>query len=160
MEGFGPRQLAEPRNVLLVEDDPGDALMIREALETYAPETDIAAVVDGVDALRYLRREDEFADEPRPDLVLLDLNMPRKDGREALAEIKSDPGLRAIPVVVLTTSSAEADVLRSYELGVNSFITKPVTFAGLVEVMQGFTRYWFEIVELPARAIAGSNGQS
>ena len=86
--------------------------------------------------------------------------MPKLDGREALAEIKADPDLRQIPVVVLTTSSAEADVLRSYELGVNSFITKPVTFAGLVEVMQGFSRYWFEIVELPARVIAGGNGRA
>ena len=149
MEGFGPRRLAEPRSVLLVEDDPGDALMVREALETYAPETDIAAVVDGIDALRYLRREDEFAGTPRPDLVLLDLNLPRKDGREVLAEIKSDPELRSIPVVVLTTSKAEEDIVRTYDLGVNSFITKPVTFLGLVEVMKVFSRYWLEIVELP-----------
>ena len=95
-----------------------------------------------------------------PGIILLDLNMPKLDGREALAEIKADPDLRQIPVVVLTTSSAEEDVLRTYELGVNSFITKPVTFAGLVEVMQGFSRYWFEIVELPARVIAGGNGRA
>ena len=110
----------------------------------------------------YLRHEGAYAAgseaAPAPGIILLDLNMPKLDGREALAEIKADPALRPIPIVVLTTSSAGADVLRSYELGVNSFITKPVTFAGLVEVMQAFSRYWFEIVELPARAHAGSNG--
>ncbi len=94
-----------------------------------------------------------------PGIILLDLNMPKLDGREALGVIKSDPALKQIPVVVLTTSSAEADMLRAYELGVNSFIIKPVTFAGLVEVMRGFSRYWFEIVELPVRAQSGSNGR-
>jgi CheY-like chemotaxis protein len=152
MEGFGPRQLAEPRNVLLVEDDPGDALMIREALETYAPETDIAAVVDGVDALRYLRREDEFADEPRPDLVLLDLNMPRKDGREVLAEVKADRDLCTIPVVVLTTSSAAQDIRNSYELHANAFVTKPSDFDEFTTVVRCIERFFGRVVQLPRTA--------
>jgi CheY-like chemotaxis protein len=152
MEGFGPRQLAESRNVLLVEDDPGDALMIREALETYAPETDIAAVVDGVDALRYLRREDEFADEPRPDLVLLDLNMPRKDGREVLAEVKADRDLCTIPVVVLTTSSAAQDIRNSYELHANAFVTKPSDFDEFTTVVRCIERFFGRVVQLPRTA--------
>jgi CheY-like chemotaxis protein len=152
MEGFGPRQLAEPRNVLLVEDDPGDALMIREALETYAPETDIAAVVDGVDALRYLRREDEFAHEPRPDLVLLDLNMPRKDGREVLAEVKADRDLCTIPVVVLTTSSAAQDIRNSYELHANAFVTKPSDFDEFTTVVRCIERFFGRVVQLPRTA--------
>jgi CheY-like chemotaxis protein len=110
-------------------------------------------VVDGQDLMDYLRRRGRYADPavdaPRPGIILLDLNMPKKDGREALAEIKADPSLRQIPVVVLTTSNDEQDVLRSYDLGVNSFITKPVTFAGLVEALSTWSRYWFELVELP-----------
>jgi two-component system response regulator len=111
-------------------------------------------VVDGQELLDYLRHEGAYAngaDAPEPGIILLDLNMPKKDGREALAEIKSDPALRHIPVVVLTTSKAEEDIFRTYGLGVNSFITKPVTFGGLVEVLRAWSRYWFEIVELPVR---------
>jgi CheY-like chemotaxis protein len=114
--------------------------------------------VDGQDLVDYLRREGGYADAsvdaPRPGIVLLDLNMPKKDGREALAEIKADHGLRQIPVIVLTTSTDEEDVFRTYDLGVNSYITKPVTFAGLVEVMRSFSRYWLETVDLPG----GANG--
>jgi CheY-like chemotaxis protein len=112
-------------------------------------------VENGEELMDYLHRRGAFADparSPRPGLILLDLNMPRKDGREALAEIKSDPALRQIPVVVLTTSKAEEDIYRTYDLGVNSFITKPVTFDGLVNVMRTLGTYWFEIVELPAAA--------
>ena len=152
MEGFGPRQLAEPRSVLLVEDDPGDALMVREALESYAPETDIAAVVDGVDALRYLRQEDEFADTSRPDLVLLDLNMPRKDGREVLAEIKADRDLCTIPVVVLTTSSATQDIRHSYELHANAYVTKPSDFDEFTTVVRCIERFFGRVVQLPRTA--------
>src|SRR6201995_974172 len=116
-------------------------------------------VVDGQDLLDYLRHEGRWegaGDEaPRPGIILLDLNMPKKDGREALAEIKSDESLRRIPIVVLTTSKDEADVLRTYDLGVSSFITKPVTFGGLVDVMRTWTQYWFEIVELPNGEIHG-----
>jgi CheY-like chemotaxis protein len=114
-------------------------------------------VTDGQDLLDYLRHEGRWseADSPRPGIILLDLNMPKKDGREALQEIKADDSLRRIPVVVLTTSRDEADVFATYDLGVNSFITKPVTFGGLVDVMKTWTRYWFEIVELPKGEVDG-----
>jgi two-component system response regulator len=138
--------------ILLADDDEDDRLMTRDALRDARLHNDLRTVVDGVELMAYLRREGRFADEresPRPGMILLDLNMPRMDGREALAAIKADPELRAIPVVVLTTSKAEEDVIRTYDLGVNSFITKPVTFLGLVEVMKVFSRYWMEIVDLP-----------
>jgi CheY-like chemotaxis protein len=146
----------EPVVILMADDDAEDRQMTREALAEAHLVNEMRFVVDGEDLMDYLRRSGAYAaggtDAPTPGIILLDLNMPRKDGREALAEIKTDPSLRQIPVVVLTTSKAEADILRTYDLGVNSFITKPVTFAGLVEVMRTFTRYWFEIVELPAHA--------
>jgi CheY-like chemotaxis protein len=146
----------EPVVILMADDDAEDREMTREALAEAHLVNEMRFVVDGEDLMDYLRRSGAYADggadAPTPGIILLDLNMPRKDGREALAEIKADPALRQIPVVVLTTSKAEADILRTYDLGVNSFITKPVTFAGLVEVMRTFSRYWFEIVELPAHA--------
>ena len=138
--------------ILLADDDEDDRLMTRDALRDARLHNELRTVIDGVELLQYLRREERFADpreSPRPGMILLDLNMPRMDGREALAAIKQDPGLRSIPVVILTTSKAEEDVIRSYDLGVNSFITKPVTFLGLVEVMKVFSRYWMEIVDLP-----------
>ncbi|MEA2125395.1 MAG: hypothetical protein QOI80_2177 [Solirubrobacteraceae bacterium] len=138
--------------ILLADDDEDDRLMTRDALRDARLHNDLRTVIDGVELLQYLRREGKFADpqeSPRPGMILLDLNMPRMDGREALGEIKQDPELRSIPVVILTTSKAEEDVIRSYDLGVNSFITKPVTFLGLVEVMKVFSRYWMEIVDLP-----------
>jgi CheY-like chemotaxis protein len=141
-----------PFTLLLAEDDEDDRLMARDALREADVHNELRVVVDGVDLMHYLRREGAYAAPgaaPRPGLILLDLNMPRKDGREALAEIKGDPGLRSIPVTVLTTSRAQDDLVRAYELGVNSFITKPVTFPGLVEVMKAFKRYWIEIVDLP-----------
>ena len=154
----------EAITILIADDDEEDRVLTQEALSGARLTNDLRFVVDGEDLMDYLRHEGRYASDasaaPLPGIILLDLNMPKLDGREALAEIKADPNLRQIPVVVLTTSSAEADVLRSYELGVNSFITKPVTFAGLVEVMQGFSRYWFEIVELPARVTAGGNGRA
>ena len=121
-------------DVLLVEDDPGDVLMTREAFEEHKLHNRLDVVTDGVEAMAYLRREGEYADAPRPDLVLLDLNLPRRDGREVLAEIKADPDLRHIPVVVLTTSKAEEDILRSYELHANAYVTKPVDFDRFIEV--------------------------
>jgi two-component system, response regulator len=139
--------------ILLADDDEDDRLMTRDALRDARLHNDLRTVVDGVELMEYLKREGRFADSresPRPGMILLDLNMPRMDGREALAAIKADPELRSIPVVVLTTSKAEEDVIRTYDLGVNSFITKPVTFLGLVEVMKVFSRYWMEIVDLPA----------
>lgn len=145
-------QLARPITILLADDDEEDRMMVQEALEEARLRNDLRCVVDGEDLLDYLHRRGRWSDpasSPRPGLILLDLNMPRKDGREALAEIKQDPHLRKIPVVVLTTSKAEEDILRSYDLGVNSFITKPVTFEALVQVALALGRYWFEIVELP-----------
>jgi CheY-like chemotaxis protein len=137
----------------MADDDADDRELTRDAMQNAHLANDMQFVVDGQDLLDYLRREGRWADEaiptPRPGIILLDLNMPKKDGREALAEMKADENLRSIPVVVLTTSRAEEDVFRTYELGVNSFITKPVTFAGLVEVMKTFQQYWLEIVELP-----------
>lgn len=143
-----------PIVILLAEDDDEDAQMTLEALKKNRLGNDVRVARDGEEVMDYLRREGRFsngADAPTPGLILLDLNMPRKDGREALAEIKSDARLRKIPVIVLTTSKAEEDIVRSYDLGVNSFITKPVTFAGLADAMRVVSEYWFEIVELPAR---------
>jgi CheY-like chemotaxis protein len=141
-----------PITILLVDDDDEDLQMTQEALRESRLGNDLRTAHDGEELMDYLLRRAEYADaadSPRPGLILLDLNMPRKDGREALAEIKADPDLRDIPVIVLTTSKAEEDIFRTYDLGVNSFITKPVTFSGLVEAMHVVSQYWFEIVELP-----------
>ena len=149
-------------SILMADDDEEDRDLTRDALQDSRLANEMRFVSDGQDLMDYLRREGRYADPgvdaPRPGIILLDLNMPKKDGREALAEIKSDESLRQIPVVVLTTSKDEEDVLRTYDLGVNSFITKPVTFAGLVEVMRSWTRYWFEIVELPEPQREGRAG--
>jgi len=141
-----------PIVIVLADDDPDDCVLAREALEESRLANELHIVGDGEDLLAYLRHEGAYAAAnaaPRPGLILLDLNMPRMDGREALREIKADPSLRSIPVVVLTTSRAEEDIYRTYDLGVSSFIAKPVTFEGLVDVMKVLGRYWFEIVELP-----------
>ncbi|MBV9928111.1 MAG: response regulator [Acidobacteria bacterium] len=148
---------ARPITILIADDDADDRMMASEALEESRLANDLRFVEDGEELLDYLYHRGRFAAEdesPRPGLILLDLNMPRMDGREALREIKSDPALRSIPVVVLTTSKAEEDIYRTYDLGVNSFITKPVQFEGLVEVMRTLGKYWFEIVELPDAANA------
>ena len=137
----------EPVRILLAEDDDDDFFLTCQALKKNRLLNEIERVKDGEELMHYLRHQKETA--PKPSLILLDLNMPRMDGREALREIKSDPKLRIIPVVVLTTSRAEEDVVRSYEFGVNSFITKPVTFQGMVEAMKTLGRYWFEVEELP-----------
>jgi CheY-like chemotaxis protein len=139
----------KPITILMAEDDPDDRVLTREAMESAHVANELRFVNDGQYLMEYLRKEGEYADAPTPGIILLDLNMPRMDGREALAEIKADPEFRKIPVVVLTTSKAEEDIVRTYDLGVNSFITKPVTFTALVEVMQTWSRYWFEIVDLP-----------
>ncbi|MCE5216690.1 response regulator [bacterium] len=139
----------------MADDDEEDCMLVQEALAEARLANDLRFVHDGEELIAYLRREGRYADpalSPRPGLILLDLNMPRVDGREALEHIKGDPDLHRIPVVVLTTSKAEEDIYRSYDLGVNSYITKPVTFDGLVEAMQVLKRYWFEIVELPRAA--------
>ena len=140
--------------ILMADDDRADRMMAEEAMEEAKLINDLRFVVDGQELMDYLRREGKYDDpstSPRPGLILLDLNMPKKDGRKALEEIKADEDLKRIPVVVLTTSKAEEDVLRSYDMGSNSFITKPVTFEGLVEVMRSLSNYWFEIVNLPGR---------
>jgi CheY-like chemotaxis protein len=141
-----------PITILLADDDADDRMLTKDALAESRLANDLRFVEDGEELLDYLLKRGKYADAdaPRPGLILLDLNMPRKDGREALREIKADPTLRQIPIVVLTTSKAEEDIYRTYDLGVNSFITKPVTFDGLVTVMRALGRYWFEIVELPA----------
>ncbi len=141
--------------ILMADDDPDDCLLVSKAFKAGRLRNDLRFVNDGEDLMDYLYRRGRYDDPdqaPRPGLILLDLNMPRKDGREALKEIKEDPSLREIPVVVLTTSKNEEDVLKSYNLGANSYITKPVTFDGLVEVVKSLGKYWFEIVELPLDA--------
>lgn len=140
--------------ILMADDDADDRLLAKDALTECRLANDLHFVENGEELLDYLRRQGRFsnlADSPRPGLILLDLNMPRKDGREALKEIKEDPRLCTIPVVVLTTSKADTDIGKIYELGANSFISKPVSFDSLVEVMKILGRYWFEIVELPAK---------
>ncbi len=142
--------------ILMADDDEDDCMLAREALVESRLANDLHIVRDGEELMDYLYRRGKYLDSstsPRPGLILLDLNMPRKDGREALEEIKTDPHLRHIPIVVLTTSKAEEDIYRSYDLGANSFITKPVTFASLVEVMRTIGKYWFEIVELPLKSV-------
>ncbi len=143
---------ARPIVILMADDDADDRMLTRDALQESHLSNELRFVTDGEELMDYLLRRKAFADPaiaPRPGVILLDLNMPRKDGREALAEIKAEPSLRRIPVVILTTSKAEEDIYRSYDLGANSYITKPVTFDSLVEVMRGLGRYWLEIVELP-----------
>lgn len=138
--------------ILIADDDADDRLMIRDALEENRLANDVRFVENGEELMEYLTRQGKYRNlesSPKPGLILLDLNMPKKDGREALREIKSHPELRGIPVVVLTTSKAEEDIYRTYNLGVNSFITKPVTFESLVTITRDLGRYWFEIVELP-----------
>lgn len=141
-----------PVTILIADDDPEDREFAERALRSARLASDLRFVEDGHQLMDYLRREGAFTDEatsPRPHLVLVDIRMPGKSGLECLAEIRADPRLRTLPVVVLTTSRADEDIYRSYELGVNSFISKPVTFPGLVEAMTALGRYWFEIVELP-----------
>ncbi len=142
-------QLLDPIDVLLVEDDPGDTLMIREAFADNKVRNTLACVTDGVEAMRLLRNEGEYADAPRPDLILLDLNLPRMDGRQVLAQIKGDEDLRTIPVVVLTTSQAEEDVLRSYQLHANAYVTKPVDFDRFIEVVRQIDEFFVTVVKLP-----------
>jgi CheY-like chemotaxis protein len=140
----------EPRivNVLLVEDDPGDVLMTREAFDEYLHNR-LDVVTDGGAALAYLRQEEPYQDVPRPDLVLLDLNLPRRDGREVLQEVKADPDLQHIPIIVLTTSQAEEDVLCSYQLHANAYVTKPVDFDGFIEAIKQIDHFFVSVVKLP-----------
>jgi len=140
---------ADEIHVLLVEDDPGDVLMTQEAFEHHKLRNQLHVVSDGVEALSFLRREGEHADAPRPGMILLDLNLPRKDGREVLEEVKNDPALRSIPVVVLTTSQAEEDILRSYNLHANAYVAKPVDFDRFIQVIRQIDDFFVTVVKLP-----------
>ena len=141
-----------PIEVLLVEDDPGDVLMTQEAFEDHKVRNRLTVVQDGAEALAYLRREGQYADAVRPDLILLDLNLPRRDGREVLEEIKKDDVLGRIPVVVLTTSAADEDILRSYQLHANAYVTKPVDFERFIAVIRRIDEFFVSVVKLPPRA--------
>lgn len=142
---FNPKTIT----ILLADDDPDDRMLVREAFEESHLLNILETVEDGEELMDYLNQKGVFAGKPMPNLILLDLNMPRKNGMEALEEIKADEKLRRIPIVVLTTSKAEEDIIRTYDLGVNSFVVKPVTFESLVELVKELGRYWFQIVELP-----------
>jgi CheY-like chemotaxis protein len=150
----------KPITILMADDDADDRLMTKEAFEESKLANDLRFVEDGVELLDYLKRRGKYADpatSPRPGLILLDLNMPKKDGREALREIKADPKLKSIRIVILTTSKAEEDIYRTYDLSAASYITKPVTFASMAEVVKVLGKYWLEIVALPGEE-NGSNG--
>ena len=140
---------ARPVEILLVEDSPSDAEFTVEALKEAKVRNHLNVVEDGVQAMEFLRRQGQFAQAPRPDLIMLDLNLPRKDGREVLAELKADDTLKTIPVVVLTTSRAEQDVLRAYQLHANCYITKPVDFQQFLEVVRSIESFWLFVVTLP-----------
>ena len=143
------RPFSRPVEILLVEDNPGDVRLTREALREGKVRNNLHVAADGVEALHFLRKEGRFADAVRPDLILLDLNLPKKDGREVLEDIKSDPDLRYIPVVVLTSSQAEQDILRAYDLHANCSVTKPVDLDQFIHVVRSIEDFWFTIVKLP-----------
>ncbi|QLH78927.1 response regulator [Halosimplex rubrum] len=140
---------AEPVAILLAEDNPGDVTLTRKALERGSIINNLHVVNDGVEALSFLRQEGEYADEPRPDLVLLDLNMPRKDGRDVLEEIKTEDRLKRIPIVVMTSSEAEEDIVQSYDLHANAYLTKPIDFDGFLDVIERIEEFWLTVVKMP-----------
>jgi len=143
------REVGRPIEILLVEDNPGDVRLTREALTANKIRNTLHVVADGVQALAFLRKQGKHANAPRPNLILLDLNLPKKDGREVLAEIKGDPDLRRIPVVVLTTSGAEEDILKAYDLNANCYVTKPVNLDSFIQVVKSIESFWVMVVELP-----------
>lgn len=149
--------LGQMIEILLVEDNPGDVRLTQEALKEAKVSNRMNVVVDGEEALQYVRRQGRFNDAVRPDLILLDLNLPKKDGREVLTEIKSDPQLRSIPIVVLTTSNAELDIMRAYDLHANCYITKPVDLDQFLHVVREIESFWLTLVMLPTRAISSSS---
>ena len=146
---MSPQRISRPVEILLVEDNPGDVRLTREALREGKVRNNLHVAPDGVEALAFLRKEGRYADAVRPDLILLDLNLPRKDGREVLEEIKVDPSLRYIPVVVLTSSQAEQDIVRAYDLHANCYVTKPVDLDQFIHVVKSIEDFWFTIVKLP-----------
>jgi len=139
----------EPVEILLAEDNPGDVTLTKKALEQGNIINNLHVANDGVEAIQFLRQEGEYADEPRPDLVLLDLNMPRKDGREVLEEIKGDEDLRRIPVVVMTSSEAEEDIVKSYDLHANAYLTKPIDYDGFLDIVRSIEEFWLTVVKMP-----------
>jgi chemotaxis family two-component system response regulator Rcp1 len=147
MESIGSD--AKPMEVLLVEDTPGDVRLTREALKDAKVHINLHIASDGIEAMAFLKREGHYVTVPRPDLILLDLNLPKKDGREVLEEIKRNPVLKSIPVVILTTSASEADILRSYLLHANCYITKPVDLKGFLDVVKSIDNFWLSVVKLP-----------
>ena len=146
---MNPQPTPQPIHILMVEDDPADVRLTREALKNKIVLTTMDTVPDGVEAMAYLRKEDAYTDKLRPDLILLDLNMPRMDGREVLAELQKDPKLRKIPVIVLTTSEGEEDILAAYEMNANCYITKPVDWKQFVRVVEVIEDFWLTVVRLP-----------
>jgi CheY-like chemotaxis protein len=141
--------MTDPIEILLVEDNPGDVELTREALHDSKVHMRLSVVNDGVEALAFLRRETPYDDAPRPDLILLDLNLPKKDGRAVLADVKQDPALRHIPVVILTSSQAEQDILRAYDLHANCYVTKPVDLDQFITIVRSIEQFWFTVVKLP-----------
>jgi len=141
----------KPINILIVEDNPGDARLIKEVLNEGKILNDLHIVKDGVEAMEFLHKRGEYAKAPRPDLIILDLNLPKKDGREVLAEVKSDQHLKSIPIVIMTTSNAEEDILKSYNLHANCYITKPIDLNQFIKVVKSIEEFWFSIVKLPPK---------
>jgi chemotaxis family two-component system response regulator Rcp1 len=148
------RLMGRPVEFLLAEDNPGDVRLTKEALRESKISNNLNVVPDGVEAMAFLRREGKYFEAPRPDVILLDLNLPKKDGREVLAEVKADPHLRLIPVVIITSSEAEQDVLRTYELHANCYVTKPVDLEQFIKVIQSIETFWLTIVTLPSSVIS------
>lgn len=142
-------RLGRAADFLLVEDNPGDVRLTQEALKSHKVQNNLHVVNDGEEAMAFLRKQGKYKNAPRPDIILLDLNLPKKDGREVLAEIKSDPGLKAIPVVIITSSEAEQDVIKSYNLNANCYVTKPVNLDQFIKVVQSINDFWLTIVKLP-----------
>lgn len=149
--GWHSVNIDKPVEILLAEDNPGDVMLTRKALEQGKLANNLHVTTDGVDALEFLRQDGEYEDAPRPDLILLDLNMPQKDGQEVLEELRADDDLRRIPVVVLTSSESEEDIVRSYELNANAYLTKPVDFDGFVEIVNRLENFWFQVVKFPEK---------
>ena len=145
---------AAPIEILLVEDNPGDVRLTREAFKDAKVHVNLHVATDGAEAMSFLGRQGDYAHVPRPDLILLDLNLPKKDGREVLGEIKTNPALMSIPVVILTTSASDADILRSYKLHANCFVTKPVGLSGFLEVIKSIDSFWLSVVKLPREELS------
>lgn len=142
---------ADPVEILLAEDNPGDAKLTEKAFEQGKILNNLHIVENGAEALKFLRKEDQYQEKPRPDLILLDLNMPKKDGWDVLEELKEEPELSRIPVIVLTSSEAEEDVVKSYDLQANAYLTKPVDFQGFMEIVNGFEEFWLSVVKMPPK---------